>query len=220
MSEPFIVRTLGRRDYKSTWQAMQLFTQQRSDDTPNEIWLTEHPAIFTLGRAGLPEHLLKASDIPLLQTDRGGQITYHGPGQLIAYTLIDLRRAGFGVRSLVNRLEQAVITFLQKTYAIKAEKRLDAPGVYIEQQKIAALGLRIQQGRCYHGLSLNVAMDLAPFSQINPCGYPDLQVTQLTHFGINETVERIGQKLIPHLLHELGESNTYHQSNEPYLITP
>ncbi len=220
MSKPLIVRTLGRRDYKSTWQAMQHFTQQRNGDTPNEIWLTEHPAIFTLGRAGLPEHLLKVSDIPLLQTDRGGQITYHGPGQLIAYTLIDLRRAGFGVRSLVNRLEQAVISFLQKNYRIKSEKRHDAPGVYIEQQKIAALGLRIQQGRCYHGLSLNVAMDLTPFSQINPCGYPDLQVTQLTHFGINETVDRIGQKLIPHLLHELEEGNTYHQSNEPYLITP
>ncbi len=216
MVTPLIVRTLGRVEYEPTWLAMKNFTRQRDDHTANEIWLTEHPAIFTLGQAGRPEHLLKAGNIPLFKSDRGGQITYHGPGQLVAYTLIDLRRAGFGVRSLVNRLEQAVITLLQESYQIKAEQQNKAPGVYIEQQKIAALGLRILQGRCYHGLSLNVAMDLTPFSQINPCGYPGLQVTQLAHFGIDESVESIGQKLLPHLLDKLGESGTYQQSSEPY----
>jgi len=219
MVSPLIVRTLGRVEYEPTWQAMRHFTQQRDNSSANEIWLTEHPAIFTLGQAGLPEHLLERGNIPLLKTDRGGQITYHGPGQLIAYTLIDLHRAGFGIRSLVTRLEQAVIALLQENYQIKAAQRSDAPGVYIKQQKIAALGLRIRQGRCYHGLSLNVAMDLAPFSQINPCGYPGLQVTQLSHFGINETVESIGQKLLPHLLDKLGESGSYQQSSEPYSTT-
>ncbi len=216
MVTPLIVRTLGRVEYEPTWQAMKNFTRQRDDHTANEIWLTEHPAIFTLGQAGRPEHLLKAGNIPLFKSDRGGQITYHGPGQLIAYTLIDLRRAGFGVRSLVNRLEEAVITLLQESYQIEAEQQSKAPGVYIKQQKIAALGLRILQGRCYHGLSLNVAMDLTPFSQINPCGYPGLQVTQLAHFGIDESVESIGQKLLPHLLDKLGESGSYQQSSEPY----
>ncbi|MCF6282210.1 MAG: lipoyl(octanoyl) transferase LipB [Candidatus Polarisedimenticolaceae bacterium] len=218
MNSPLIVRTLGRSDYQSTWQAMQHFTQQRKRESADEIWLTEHPAIFTQGLAGRPEHLLEAGDIPLLQSDRGGQITYHGPGQLIAYTLIDLRRAGFGVRSLVNRLEQAVITLLLQHYHIKANHRSDAPGVYIEQRKIAALGLRIRQGCCYHGLSLNVAMDLTPFKQINTCGYPDLQVTQLSDFGINESVATIGQKLLPHLLHELAETGPCQQTNEAYAI--
>jgi lipoyl(octanoyl) transferase len=220
MSSPLIVRTLGRSDYKSTWQAMKHFTQHRNSHTPNEIWLTEHPAIFTLGQAGLAEHLLEESDIPLLKTDRGGQITYHGPGQLIAYTLIDLRRAGFGVRSLVSRLERAVVSHLQQSYAITAENRQDAPGVYVKQQKIAALGLRVQRGCSYHGLSLNVAMDLTPFTQINPCGYPELEITQLTHFGVDETLESVGKKLLPYLLNELGESVSYQQSSRPYTITP
>lgn len=212
------IRTLGKTPYESTWRAMQRFTEQRNNGTPDEIWLTEHPAIFTLGLAGKHEHLLHRGEIPLLQTDRGGQITYHGPGQLIAYTLIDLRRAGFGVRTLVNRLEQAVIALLQE-YSIQSHHRREAPGVYVKQHKIAALGLRIRQGCCYHGLSLNVAMDLGPFEQINPCGYPDLQVTQLADFGITDDLSAIGQKLLPHLLHELGYSSPFQQTSEPCLIT-
>lgn len=210
-----IVRTLGRQPFGPTWQAMKRFTELRDANSANEIWLTEHPAIFTLGLAGERKHLLEEGDIPLVQTDRGGQITYHGPGQLIVYTLIDLHRIGFGVRSLVNRLEQTIIALLQ-SYSITANHRIDAPGVYVDQKKIAALGLRVRRGCSYHGLSLNVSMDLTPFQQINPCGYPDLQVTQLTDLGISDNLPTVGQKLLPYLVHALELSDPIQQTCRPY----
>lgn len=218
MKQAVIVRTLGRTPYEPTWRAMQCFTGQRSHDHHDEIWLTEHPAVFTLGQAAKQEDLLQPSDIPLVRSDRGGQITYHGPGQLVVYTLLDLRRAGFGVRSLVNRLEQALIALLQD-YNIAANSRPEAPGVYVGQRKIAALGLRIRQGCSYHGLSLNVAMDLTPFSQINPCGYADLPVTQLADFSISDDLSSVAQKLLSHLLRELGYTGPIQQTDEPYQPT-
>lgn len=176
------IRTLGRRDYVSTWRAMQEFTATRTADTADELWLVEHPPVYTQGMNGKPEHLLDVGDIPLVKTDRGGQVTYHGPGQIVVYVLIDLRRRGLGVRQLVGLLEQAVIDLLTG-YGIAAQTRRDAPGVYVQGKKIAALGLRVRHGCSYHGLSLNVAMNLAPFQRINPCGYAGLEVTQLRDEG-------------------------------------
>jgi lipoyl(octanoyl) transferase len=176
---PLIVRRLvGLQDYRATWEAMRAFTDTRDADTPDAIWLLEHPPVFTLGQAGRLEHLRDPGAIAVVQTDRGGQVTYHGPGQLIAYLLFDLRRAGVGVRRLVHLLEQAVIELLAAT-GIVAGARADAPGVYVAGAKIAALGLRVRHGCSYHGVALNVAMDLEPFQRIDPCGYPGLAVTQL-----------------------------------------
>ena len=172
------VRQLGLRDYLPVWRAMQRYTDTRREDTPDELWLVEHPPVYTLGLNGKPEHVLDAADIPVIHIDRGGQVTYHGPGQLVAYPLLNLRRLGLGVRELVTTLEEAVIDLLAE-YRIDAEGRRDAPGVYVNGAKIAALGLRVRRGGCYHGLSLNVDMDLTPFARINPCGYPGLAVTQL-----------------------------------------
>lgn len=174
-----LVRELGRRDYVPVWREMQAFTERRAADTRDELWLVEHPPVFTMGLNGKPEHLLNPGDIPVVPVDRGGQVTYHGPGQIVAYTLLDLRRLGLGPRQLVTALEAGVIALLAE-YGISAMGRRDAPGVYVDGAKIAALGLRVRRGCCYHGLSLNVAMDLEPFSRINPCGYPGLQVTQLS----------------------------------------
>jgi len=179
MSNELVIRQLGQQDYLSVWRSMQQFTELRQPDTPDEIWLLEHPPVFTLGRAGKAEHLLNPGNIPVLHIDRGGQVTYHGPGQLVVYCLLDLKRLGLGVRQLVDHIEQAVIAMLAH-YQISAYARRDAPGVYVETAKIAALGLRIRRGGSYHGMSLNVDMDLEPFTRINPCGYADLPVTQLS----------------------------------------
>jgi lipoyl(octanoyl) transferase len=205
---PVAVKQLGLADYAQTWQAMQDFTQARGTDTPDEIWLLEHPPVFTLGQAGKPEHILQRGDIPIVQIDRGGQVTYHGPGQLIAYTLFDLRRLGLGVRELVRRLENSVIALLDD-YDIAAYGKVDAPGVYVrtphgDEAKIAALGLRIRNGCCFHGLSFNVDMDLAPFGMINPCGYEGLQVAQLRDFGVDETPAGIAGKMAEKILQQIN----------------
>lgn len=191
------MRRLGRVEYAPTWRAMQDFTAGRSADTPDEIWLLEHPPVYTLGQAGKAEHLIAATDIPLVPIDRGGQITYHGPGQVVAYVLVDLRRRGFGIRELVSRMEQAVIDLLGR-HGVAAERLAGAPGVYVAGAKIAALGLRVKHGCTYHGLALNVDMDLAPFAAINPCGYPGMAVTQCRDQGVALT--------LPQAEHALGEA--------------
>jgi lipoyl(octanoyl) transferase len=181
-SGSLLVRDLGYRDYVPVWRAMQAFTADRAADSGDELWLVEHPPVFTVGLNGKPEHLLSPGGIPIVQTDRGGQVTYHGPGQIVAYALLDMRRSGLGPRQLVTALEQGVIGLLAE-YGIDAAGRREAPGVYVNGAKIAALGLRVRRGCCYHGLSLNVAMDLEPFTRINPCGYPGLPVTQLSELS-------------------------------------
>lgn len=188
------VRYLGRVEYEPTWRAMQAFTAERQPDTPDELWLLEHPPVYTLGQAGKPEHLIAATAIPIVPIDRGGQITYHGPGQVVAYVLVDLRRRGFGIRDLVSRMEQAVIGLLA-THGVAAERLEGAPGVYVGGAKIAALGLRVRHGCTYHGLAFNVDMDLAPFAAINPCGYPGMRVTQCRDLGVNLTLPQAEQAL-------------------------
>lgn len=200
------MRHLGLADYQPTFDAMRKFTARRSEDTPDEIWLLQHPPTFTQGRNGKPEHLLKVGDTPLVQIDRGGQITYHGPGQLVVYLLLDLRRLKIGVRQLVTVMEQAVIALLAD-YGIKAHARPDAPGVYVDGAKLAALGLRVKNGCCYHGLSLNVDMDLSPFERINPCGHPDMAVTDLRHLGINDGLEQLGERLAEGLQQQLSTTS-------------
>jgi lipoyl(octanoyl) transferase len=178
-----ITRRLGRVDYEPAWLAMRDFTARRSPDTPDELWLLEHPPVFTLGQAGRREHVLADIGIPVIAIDRGGQVTYHGPGQVVAYVLLDLKRRGYGVKELVRRLEQAVIDLLAAHGAV-GERLAGAPGVYVAGAKVAALGLRIRNGCSYHGLALNVDLDLAPFRAINPCGYEGLPVTRLRDLGI------------------------------------
>jgi lipoyl(octanoyl) transferase len=193
------VRTLGLTAYEPTWRAMQAYTANRDAATPDEIWLTEHPPVYTQGIAGKPEHLLRDdTGIPVIKIDRGGQITYHGPGQLVAYLLLDLKRRNLSVRPLVRKMEAAVINLLGE-YGIAARYRTDAPGVYVGESKIAALGLRIRNGCCYHGLALNIDMDLSPFDAINPCGYTGLKITQLRDLGMVEDVATVGEKLTRHL---------------------
>lgn len=201
--EPLLLRRLGRCEYRPVFDAMRAFTDGRAATTPDELWWVEHPPVFTQGVGGKPEHLLAPGDIPVVRADRGGQVTYHGPGQLVVYCLLDVRRLGLGARALVTILEQAVIELLA-AHGIVAQARPDAPGVYLEGAKVASLGLRIRQGRSYHGLSLNVAMDLEPFSRINPCGYPGLRVTQLRDFGVELTLEAAAEALLPRLGHKLG----------------
>ncbi|HHS99859.1 MAG TPA: lipoyl(octanoyl) transferase LipB [Thiomicrospira sp.] len=173
-----VIKHLGLQAYEATWQAMQDFTHQRTEQTADELWIVEHPAVFTQGLNGKAEHLLQTTDIPIVQTDRGGQITYHGPGQAIVYVLIDLKRIKLGVRALVTEIENSIIQYLE-TLGIASEARSDAPGVYVNQQKIASLGLKIRKQRSYHGLALNVSMDLTPFKTVNPCGLQGMQMTQL-----------------------------------------
>jgi len=178
-ARPLLVRDLGRRAYEPVWRAMQAFTDARGEDTPDELWLVEHEPVFTLGQAGRPEHMLAPGDIPVLAVDRGGQVTYHGPGQLVAYPLLDLRRLRIGVRDYVCRIEQALIDVLAG-WGIAAGRREGAPGVYVEGgAKIAALGIRVRRGCTFHGLAFNIAMDLEPFHRINPCGYAGLEVTSV-----------------------------------------
>ena len=196
-------RILGMTPYEDCLQAMKQFVADRDETTVDEIWYVEHPPVFTQGMAGKPEHLLAPGDIPVVQTDRGGQVTYHGPGQLVAYLLIDITRRKLGVRQLVQNIEQAVIDLLAE-YDVTANGDRDAPGVYVSGTKIAALGLRVRRHSTYHGLSLNVDMDLTPFQRINPCGYQGLQVTSMRKLGITDAIESVGSKLHYHLTNSLN----------------
>ena len=203
MHRPVVIRNLGCVPYEPTWHAMQNFTQTRAADSADEIWLLEHPRVFTQGQAGKAEHILAAGDIPVVQVDRGGQVTYHGPGQLIAYILVDVRRAGQGVRDLVTGIENSLIDLLSQ-YQVVAQAKPDAPGVYVAGQKIASLGLRIRRGCSFHGLALNVDMDLQPFGRINPCGYAGLHMTQLRDetsqsIDLSEVSARLRDALVSHL---------------------
>ncbi len=198
-----VIKHLGRVDYEPTWHAMRDFTTQRTATTPDELWVAQHPAVYTLGIAARAQHLPRLDNgIPVVKTDRGGQITYHGPGQIIVYLMLDMQRRKLGVRPLVRLMENAVIDLLAE-YDVAASGRADAPGVYVGNAKIAALGLRIRNGRCYHGLALNTDMDLGPFKAIDPCGYPGLAVTQIRDLGIADTPDIVGDKLIPCLLQRL-----------------
>jgi lipoyl(octanoyl) transferase len=193
-----VLRHPGRVDYETTWREMQQFNDARQSDTPDELWFLDHPPVFTLGMAGRREHLLNPADIPVVQSDRGGQVTYHGPGQLVVYTLIDLRRAGLGVRDLVTALEQSVIRYVA-TLGIPAVARPDAPGVYVAGRKLASVGIRIRRGCSYHGLALNVNLDLEPFQRINPCGHAGLAMTQLSQLSGVSEVGVAAAGLTPHL---------------------
>jgi len=199
---PLIVRELGLRPYEQVWHDMQLFTDQRSETTADELWLLQHSPVYTLGKNGKPDHILDAQGIPVIKSDRGGQVTYHGPGQVIVYTLLDLNRRHIGVRELVTRIENSVIELLED-YDIRANARKDAPGVYVDGRKIAALGLRVRKGRSFHGLALNVDMDLEPFSRINPCGYQGLEVTQLSELADVADFNAVEKRLLSHLQHQL-----------------
>jgi len=196
-------RHLGLQPYEPVWRAMQCYTNRRDDNSRDEIWLLQHPPTFTLGQAGRPEHLLNPGSIPVIKVDRGGQVTYHGPGQLVGYLLLDLRRAGLGVRQLVTLLEQSIIALLAE-YDIRAEARSDAPGVYVDGAKIASLGLRVRRGCSFHGLSLNLDMDLEPFSRINPCGYPGLAMTQLSQLADGFETAVVEQQLLQQIGQRLG----------------
>lgn len=200
-----VVRQLGRRAYGDTFEAMVAFTKARDGQTHDEFWVVEHEPVFTLGQAGRPAHVLNPGSIPVIHSDRGGQVTYHGPGQAVVYVLLDLRRRGLGVRQLVNLLEQSAIAVLAAE-GIDATTRSNAPGVYVAEAKIAALGLRVRQGCCYHGLALNVAMDLTPFARIDPCGYPGLRVTQLADLGCDLTVAQAANALVKQLCARLQSS--------------
>jgi lipoyl(octanoyl) transferase len=202
-SRTLIIRRLGPRDYLPTWRAMREFTDQREEETLSELWVVEHPPVFTQGQAGKAEHLLGTGDIPVVQTDRGGQVTYHGPGQLVIYLLISLREAGLGIRRLVTVMENAIIGLLAQ-HGIDAQARADAPGVYVDNRKIASLGLRVRRGCTYHGLALNVSNDLEPFQRINPCGHAGLEVTSTRLLGISEDREALAAELVQLLCEGLG----------------
>jgi lipoyl(octanoyl) transferase len=203
------IRRLGLMDYQPVWRAMQAFTDNRDDETADEIWLVEHPPVFTQGQAGRAEHILAPGDIPVIQVDRGGQVTYHGPGQLVAYPLIDIGRLEMGVRELVTGIEQAIIDVLQ-SYAVEAQLLAGAPGVYIDGVKIASLGLRIRKGKSFHGLSFNIDMDLEPFQRINPCGFQGLQVTNLSAFT-KVSMAEVEDRLVAGLSKVLGYNDRFRQ---------
>ncbi len=200
------IKSLGLVEYQATWDAMKRFTAERSSqknaETRDEIWLVQHPPVYTQGLAGKPEHLLRSTNIPVVKIDRGGQITYHGPGQIVAYVLLDMRRWKINVRDLVRLMEQAVIDLLAE-HGVAAQSREDAPGVYVGDAKIAALGLKIKNGCCYHGLSFNVDMDMTPFANINPCGYAGLRVTQACELGITVPINELQAELAQNLIHGL-----------------
>ena len=195
-----IARHLGLAPYEPTWQAMREFTDARTENTPDELWICEHPPVYTLGQAGKREHILNPCDVPVVQSDRGGQVTYHGPGQVVIYTLINLRRAGYGIREMVMRLENSVIQLLAE-HGIQALARRDAPGVYVDDAKIAALGLRVRRGCAYHGIALNIEPELSPFLGINPCGYEGLSVTSTRQLGI--TVDK--DQLVARFVHTVDK---------------
>jgi lipoyl(octanoyl) transferase len=207
------VRSLGLVEYQPTWDAMKRFTSERGRETRDEIWLVQHPPVYTQGLAGKPEHLLHNTNIPVVKIDRGGQITYHGPGQIVAYMLLDMRRWKINVRELVRLMEQAVIDSLAEN-GVAAQGREDAPGVYVNGAKIAALGLKIKNGCCYHGLALNVDMDLTPFANINPCGYAGLRVTQVCELGIAVPINELQAELAQNLIHGLQQHMVNKQSHE------
>lgn len=206
MEQGLICRDLGVIEYTETWEKMKNFTQTRSKDDADEIWLLEHPSLFTQGQAGKEEHLLAPGDIPVIQVDRGGQVTYHGPGQLIAYVLIDLKRLSIGVRDLVNILESALVNTLSLN-AIEAYSKADAPGVYVNEKKVASLGLRVRRGCSFHGLALNVDMDLTPFNRINPCGYQGLQMLDMKGLRTDVTLSNVKVQLANQLAEQLGYTN-------------
>ena len=193
-----LVKHLGRVEYESTWRAMQQFTESREQGSTSEAWIVEHPPVFTQGQTGKPEHLLAVSEIPVVQSDRGGQVTYHGPGQVVIYLLLNLRDTGMGIRGLVTAIEDSIIAMLAD-HNIDAESRRDAPGVYVDEAKIAALGLRVKRGFTYHGLSFNLDMDLSPFQQINPCGYQGLAVTQGVELGLSLSFDQAAKAILEQL---------------------
>lgn len=199
------VRRLGLVDYEPTWREMQAFTDNRDDSTQDEVWLLQHPPVFTQGQSGKAEHVLAPGDIPVVQVDRGGQVTYHGPGQIVAYPLIDLHRRKLGVRKLVNLIEQSIIDVLNQ-HGVDGQRLEGAPGIYVEGAKIASLGLRVRKGRSFHGLAFNIDMDLEPFGRINPCGFQGLQVTQLSAFETVE-LEQVENELAQQLAQQLGYSD-------------
>ena len=198
------IRQLGLTDYHQTWEMMRRFTEARGSQTTDEIWCTEHPSVFTLGQAGRHEHILRETDIPIVRSDRGGQVTYHGPGQAVVYVLFDLKRANTGVKRFVCELEQAAIDVLTPA-SIKAERQPGAPGVYVAGAKVAQLGIRVRHGCTYHGIAMNVDMDLTPFSYINPCGYEGLEVTDLRSLGVETTVVSIGTQIAERIEHALSK---------------
>lgn len=201
-----LVKHLGRVEYEPTWRAMQQFTESREQGSTSEAWIVEHPPVFTQGQAGKPEHLLAVNEIPLVQSDRGGQVTYHGPGQVVIYLLLNLRDTGMGIRGLVTAIEDSIIAMLAE-HNIDAASRRDAPGVYVDEAKIAALGLRVKRGFTYHGLSFNLDMDLSPFQQINPCGYQGLAVTQGSELGLSLSFEQVANAILEELC-----SRIHHQA--------
>ena len=212
-ADSLIIRDLGMQDYQSTWERMRDFTDSRTDETLDEIWLLQHPPIFTQGLAGKPEHVLNPHDIPIIQTDRGGQITYHGPGQLVAYVLIDLTRKQLYTRDLVRKLENSLITLLHH-FHIMAQAKCDAPGVYVNDAKIASIGLRVRRNASYHGIALNVDMDLTPFSYINPCGHRGMSMTHIKTFVPGILMETVKKEIVPAFLENFGYTATTYFANE------
>jgi lipoyl(octanoyl) transferase len=203
MGQPLVVKNLGEKPYAETWQAMKSFTNSRDECAADEFWFVQHPPVYTLGQAGKVEHLLTPGDIPIVHSDRGGQVTYHGPGQLVCYLLLDIRRLQLGVRDLVTAIEQSIVQLIN-SYGVAAEAKPEAPGVYVDGRKLAALGLRIRKGCSYHGLSLNVDMDLGPFSNINPCGIEGLEVVDMKRLGIDRPMAKIMEELTDILVQQIG----------------
>ncbi len=203
MGPRLVVKNLGIKPYTETWQAMKRFTDSRDENTADEFWFVEHPPVYTLGQAGKIEHLLNIVEIPVVHSDRGGQVTYHGPGQLVCYLLMDIRRLQLGVRDLVTLIEQSIVQLID-SYGVLAEAKPEAPGVYVDGRKLAALGLRIRKGCSYHGLSLNVDMDLDPFSNINPCGYEGLEVIDMKRLGIERPMAEVIEQLTEILIQQIG----------------
>jgi len=215
LTDRILLRRLGVADYEPVWREMQAFTDSRDRDTLDQLWLVQHPPVFTQGQAGKAEHVLAPGDIPVIQVDRGGQVTYHGPGQIVAYPLIDIRRKGMGVREFVKRIEQSIIDVLAG-YDVTGERVAGAPGIYVDGYKIASLGLRVRRGCTFHGLAFNIDMDLEPFQRINPCGYAGLEVTQLSDLK-PVSYEQAEEKLIGSLLNQLGysEMGEWEQKQDP-----
>lgn len=199
-----LIRELGLQNYLDTWEKMKLFTSERNEESPDEFWLLQHPPVYTQGQAGKPEHLLNAQTIPVIQSDRGGQVTYHGPGQLVGYALLDIKRRNIGIRTLVSQLEKLLINLLED-YSIDAAIRCGAPGVYVADKKIASIGLRVKNGCTYHGIALNVAMDLSPFKGINPCGFSQLEMTQINEFVPNVTIAEVSLRIAALLQQQFGK---------------